>query len=57
MARRVPGVLDELLRAAEPEVLFHLAGETSAGRELDLVQPTFTANAVATVNVLTSLTA
>ena len=54
---RVPGALDELLRAAEPEVLFHLAGETSAGRELDLVQPTFTANAVATVNVLTSLTA
>ena len=54
---RVPGALDELLRAAEPEVLFHLAGETSAGRELDLVQPTFTANAVATVNVLTSLAA
>jgi nucleoside-diphosphate-sugar epimerase len=52
-----PGALDELLHAARPEVLFHLAGVTSAGRELDLVQPTFTANAVSTVNVLTSLAA
>src|SRR5205085_6280732 len=43
----VPAAPDELLHATAPEVLFHLAGETSAGRELELVRPTFTANAVA----------
>jgi UDP-glucose 4-epimerase len=52
-----PGALDELLREVQPEVLFHLAGETSASRDLDLVQPTFTANVVATVNVLSSVAA
>jgi UDP-glucose 4-epimerase len=51
------GALDELLREVQPDVLFHLAGETSASRELDLVQPTFAANVVATVNVLTSVAA
>src|SRR5205085_1498291 len=35
----------------------NLAGETSADRELELVRPTFTATAVAPVNVLTSLAA
>jgi nucleoside-diphosphate-sugar epimerase len=54
---RTPGALDELVRTVEPEVLFHLAGETSAARELDLVQPTFAANVAATVNVLTSVAA
>ena len=52
-----PGALDELLREIQPDVLFHLAGETSAGRELELVQPTFAANVVSTVNVLTSVAA
>jgi UDP-glucose 4-epimerase len=52
---REPGALDELVGSARPDVLFHLAGETSAGRELDLVQPTFTANVLATVNVLTAV--
>jgi nucleoside-diphosphate-sugar epimerase len=51
------GALDDLLREVQPDVLFHLAGETSASRELDLVHPTFAANVVATVNVLTSVAA
>jgi nucleoside-diphosphate-sugar epimerase len=54
---RTPRALDELMRTVEPEVLFHLAGETSAGRELDLVEPTFAANVAGTVNVLTSVAA
>lgn len=54
---RTPGALDELVRTVEPEVLFHLAGETSAARELELVQRTFAANVAATVNVLTSVAA
>ena len=54
---REPGALDELVRTARPDVLFHLAGETSAARALDLVRPTFTANVVGTVNVLTSVAA
>jgi UDP-glucose 4-epimerase len=54
---RSTGALDELVRSVEPEVLFHLAGETSAARELELVQPTFAANVAATVNVLTSVAA
>jgi UDP-glucose 4-epimerase len=52
-----PGALDELVQTVEPDVLFHLAGETSAARELELVQPTFAANVAATVNVLTSVAA
>ena len=52
-----PGALDELLREVRPAVLFHLAGETSASRDLDLVQPTFAANVAATVNVLSSVAA
>jgi nucleoside-diphosphate-sugar epimerase len=51
-----PDSLAELLHAAEPEVVFHLAGETSAGRALDLVRSTFEANVVTTVNLLASLT-
>jgi UDP-glucose 4-epimerase len=54
---REPSALDELVRTVQPDVLFHLAGETSAARELDLVQPTFAANAAATVNVLTAVAA
>ena len=53
----VPAALDGLLREVEPDVLFHLAGETSAARDLDLVQATFTTNTVATVNLLSSVAA
>ena len=50
-----PTALDALLLEVKPEVLFHLAGETSAARHLDLIQPTFTTNVVATVNLLSSV--
>lgn len=53
----VPTALDGLLRKVEPDLLFHLAGETSAARDLDLVQPTFMTNTVATVNLLSSVAA
>ena len=52
---RDPGALDDLVREVEPDVLFHLAGETSAARDLRLVEPTFEANVASTVNVLTSV--
>jgi UDP-glucose 4-epimerase len=54
---REPGALDNLVREVEPDVLFHLAGETSAARDLALVGPTFEANAVSTVNVLSAVAA
>jgi nucleoside-diphosphate-sugar epimerase len=54
---REPGALDDLVREVEPDVLFHLAGETSAARDLALVRPTFEANAVSTVNVLSAVAA
>jgi nucleoside-diphosphate-sugar epimerase len=46
---------EDVLRATEPEVVFHLAGETSASRSLALVQPTFAANVAATVNLLAAV--
>ena len=52
-----PAELDGLLLEVKPDVLFHLAGETSAARDLDLVGPTFTANTVATVNLLSAVAA
>ena len=52
---RDPGALDKLVRTVQPDVLFHLAGETSAARELDLVRPTFAVNVAATVEVLTAV--
>jgi UDP-glucose 4-epimerase len=52
---RAVGALDELLRSVQPDFLFHLAGETSAAREIDLIAPTFSTNLAATVNVLCSV--
>jgi UDP-glucose 4-epimerase len=46
---------ENVVRATEPEVVFHLAGETSASRSLDLVQPTFAANVATTVNLLAAV--
>ena len=54
---REPGALDELVRTVEPDVLFHLVGETSAARDLALVRPTLEANTIAAVNVLGSVAA
>jgi UDP-glucose 4-epimerase len=42
----------KVFASARPELVFHLAGETRAAREVDLVGPTFEANVVGTVNVL-----
>jgi UDP-glucose 4-epimerase len=50
-----PDALAEVLRAAEPKVVFHLAGETSASRSLELVRPTFAANVATTVNLLAAV--
>jgi UDP-glucose 4-epimerase len=42
-----------LLRAAKPEIIFHLAGHPYGGRELDRIMPTFRDNLVTTVHLLT----
>jgi nucleoside-diphosphate-sugar epimerase len=44
--------VERVVSEARPSVLLHLAGETRAARELDLVQPTFQTNLAGTVNVL-----
>jgi UDP-glucose 4-epimerase len=52
---RAPGALDELVAGLQPDVLFHLAGETSAARGIELVAPTFFTNLAATVNTFCSV--
>jgi UDP-glucose 4-epimerase len=42
----------KVFASAQPELVIHLAGETRAAREVELVRPTFEANVVGTVNVL-----
>jgi UDP-glucose 4-epimerase len=44
--------IGKVFASAHPELVIHLAGETRAAREVDLVRPTFEANVVGTVNVL-----
>jgi UDP-glucose 4-epimerase len=44
--------VERVVSDVRPAVLLHLAGETRAARELDLVQPTFRTNLGGTVNVL-----
>lgn len=46
----------ELVRTVKPKKVFHLAGFTSAERELGAVLPAFRANLISTVNLLTVLT-
>jgi nucleoside-diphosphate-sugar epimerase len=46
--------LKDLLLAVKPDFVFHLAGFTSASREMGAVLPAFQANLVATVNLLTA---
>jgi UDP-glucose 4-epimerase len=43
-----------VVSAVSPDVVFHLAGETQAARDLGLVLPTFRSNLVGTVNLLTA---
>lgn len=47
---------DELVRAVRPDVVFHLAGQTSGSRDVDAVPRTFASNLASTVNVLTAAT-
>jgi UDP-glucose 4-epimerase len=49
-------VVQNLLTAIKPDVIFHLAGHAVGGRELDLVLPTFHGNLTTTVNMLTVAT-
>lgn len=44
----------DLLLAVKPDLVFHLAGFTSASREMNAVLPAFQVNLVATVNLLTA---
>jgi UDP-glucose 4-epimerase len=44
-----------VVSAISPDVVFHLAGETRASRDLELVLPTFRSNLVSTVNLLTAV--
>lgn len=44
-----------MVATARPEVVFHLAGATSAARDLDLVAPMLHANLAATVGLLAAL--
>ncbi|PRX61400.1 nucleoside-diphosphate-sugar epimerase [Nonomuraea fuscirosea] len=46
----------KLVTQVEPEVVFHLAGEVTGGREPATVGPTLAGNLGATVNLLTALT-
>jgi UDP-glucose 4-epimerase len=46
-------VVQDLMTAIKPDVIFHLAGHALGGRELDLVLPTFHGNLTTTVNMLT----
>lgn len=46
------GAAAQLLAAASPQVVFHLASAVTGGRELSLVLPTFEANLAATVRLL-----
>ncbi len=49
--------VERLFASAEPEVVFHLASLVSGRRDLELVAPTFEANLMTTVNLLTAATA
>ncbi len=46
--------VQKLLRAVRPDVVFHLAGEVTGARDLDLVPTTFRGNLMGAVNMLTA---
>jgi UDP-glucose 4-epimerase len=50
-----PDAVRRVVGNVVPEVVFHLAGDSRAAREVDLVTPTFQANVASTVNLLTAL--
>jgi UDP-glucose 4-epimerase len=49
------GALSRLMGVVRPDTVFHLAGFTSASRELSAVVPSFEANLVSTVHLLTAV--
>lgn len=49
-------VVEEVLLASRPDVVFHLAGHAVGSRELDLVLPSLRGDLIPTVNVLTAVT-
>lgn len=50
-----PDAVARLVGAVRPDVAFHLAGDSRAAREVELVTPTFQANVASTVNLLEAL--
>lgn len=48
------GALTQLMRVVRPDTIFHVAGFTSASRDLSAVIPSFQANLVSTVHLLTA---
>ena len=51
-----PGVVREIVQAAQPSVIVHLAGHVHGDRVRDLVRPTLSVNLVATVALLEEAT-
>jgi UDP-glucose 4-epimerase len=51
-----PSAIDTLLEDAQPDVIFHLAGQATGSRDLEAVIPTFEANLTSAVYLLTAAT-
>jgi nucleoside-diphosphate-sugar epimerase len=49
-------IVQKLLSAIKPEVIFHLASHVAGAREVNRVLPTFASNLASTVNLLTVVT-
>ena len=47
-----PGQLREILRAVQPDVIFHLAGQANVALSWQIPQKTFELNAVGLINLL-----
>ena len=45
-----PDVVAKVFASAQPDLVFNIAGDTHAARDLHLVRPTFEANLAGTVN-------
>jgi UDP-glucose 4-epimerase len=50
-----PDAVRRVVGSVVPEVVFHLAGDSRAAREVELVRPTFQSNVASTVSLLTAL--
>lgn len=45
-----------MIASVRPEVIFHLAGEVTGARDVDLVLPVFRSNLQSTISLLTAVT-